>query len=77
MATIDGDKNVDPKQDLENDENIEVFKLVLDKTLPDQILELEKTKGYVIEGKVWSLCIGLSLMNVVWYGNTEIQNIIN
>lgn len=34
LATIDGDQNIDPKQDLENDENIEVFRLKLDKTLP-------------------------------------------
>ena len=36
--------------------------LPFDSTLMERILELEKTKGYLIEGKLWGICIGLNLM---------------
>ena len=42
-----------------------MLRLKLDKTLNDQILELENKRGLVIEGKVWSLCIGLNLLSLI------------
>ena len=63
IGMIDGDdpKSLPQGQKLDNEENIRVHKVVLDKNLADTINELLTKNNYVIESKVWAICVGMVL----------------
>lgn len=42
-----------------------VHKLELSENLMSEVKGLAEQKGYVLEGKVWSICVGLAIMNLV------------
>ena len=58
---IDGDAevNINPKQHLESDENIIVYKLNMGKDLAGEISKLAKEKDYEIAGLLWFFALGL------------------
>ncbi|CAD8082883.1 unnamed protein product [Paramecium primaurelia] len=65
IVDIDGDSeiNVNPKQQLESDENIIVYKMNMGKTLADEILQLAKEKDYEISGLLWFFALGQQFNN--------------
>lgn len=61
IVDIDGDAevNINPKQHLESDENIIVYKLNMGKDLAGEISKLAKEKDYEIAGLLWFFALGL------------------
>ncbi|CAD8190660.1 unnamed protein product [Paramecium pentaurelia] len=65
IADIDGDSevNLNPKQHLESDENIIVYKVNMGKTMANEILQLAKEKDYEIAGLLWFFALGQQFNN--------------
>lgn len=66
IGIIDGDDPLHKqKQSLEAEENIRVVTVEMDGKLPQQIKDLAEKENYLIEGKLWAVCMGLVLNSVL------------
>lgn len=66
VGRVDGDKReAYSGQNLEEDENIRVYRLPLDKNLLKNINALAKQQNYVIEKNVWTTALGIVMKDIL------------
>ncbi|KAL4468645.1 hypothetical protein ABPG74_005148 [Tetrahymena malaccensis] len=66
IAYIDGDKecNINPKQDLETEENIDIFLVDLNEKFMENLRKVVEENNYQMTLQMYSLCLGFSLLGL-------------